>query len=64
MKRAARRKASAMLLTGGYVLGIAGGNCLPDNFWITQWENTLTAAVDTLVAGTIVVAIDDAVTQE
>jgi len=64
MRHITKRKVSAMLLAGGYVLGIAGGHCVPEDFWITQWENTLTAAVDAFVNGTIVSTIDNGLTQE
>jgi len=64
MRHTTKRKASAMLLAGGYVLGIGGVNCVPEDFWITQWENTLNAVVDTFVANTIVSTIENALTQE
>lgn len=48
----------AALLVGGSMLA-SGGNCIPDNFWMTQLDNTLTSVVETVVGNTIVSAIDE-----
>ncbi len=58
MKRRSKFKTGCVLASGSVVFG-SGGNCLPDDFWITQWDNTLTAAVETLVSVTVVTAIED-----
>ena len=46
------------LFVGGSML-VFGGNCVPDNFWMTQWDNTLTTIVGSVVGNTIVSAIDE-----
>lgn len=46
------------LLVGGSMLA-SGGSCIPDNFWMTQLDNTLTSVVETVVGNTIVTAIDE-----
>lgn len=45
------------LLVGGSMLA-SGGGCIPDNFWMTQLDNTLSTAVDAVVGNTVVSAID------
>ncbi len=59
MKKRSGFKAALVLASGGMVFG-SSGNCLPDNFWMTQWDNTLTSTVDTLVSATLASAIVDA----
>ena len=47
MKTKVRTKVriAALLATGGFVLGLMG-NCVPDNFWIDTWGNSLSGVVD------------------
>lgn len=36
-----------LLAGGGFVLGLLGG-CVPDNFWINTWGNSLQGLVTTV----------------
>ena len=59
MNRRKRVQCKLMLVVGGLVLGL-GGNCMPNNFWISQWENTVGSVVETAVAGTIIPVVEGA----
>lgn len=49
----------ATLLVGGSLAALGGG-CIPNNFWATQVDNTLTSVVDAVVGSTILSAINTA----
>ena len=51
-----KTKLATVVLGGGLLA--SSGACIPDNFWITQWENTLTTVVNTVVGGVVVPAIE------
>lgn len=57
-KHGCRTKLVAFFVCGSMLA--LGGGCIPDNFWVTQLDNTLTTVVDTVVGNTVVSAINAA----
>ena len=55
MRRHEWKMSTAAILSVGGMFGFGG--CIPDNFFITQFESVLATIVDAMVTGTVLPAL-------
>lgn len=58
MKKRAKTKLVAMVVSGGFLFG--SGSCVPDNFWVDLGAGAAATAVDTVLAD----ALDNALNSD